>query len=143
MTPMCQDSLSHALRGFTALPGPKARFDWLRRAAIETGGDVHLPEDSNWDTQVLSVKAHGIFAEGNGVEDLVHAWHKNAMRQVGRLGELAAARHLICHGHGPIADRQMREACEVILTDSLEPSLRLAAREILRVLDAADRKTAA
>ncbi len=136
---MCiHDDLTRALQVFETLDHA-GQVEFMAMAAMETNGFYKHPRAaSNWDSGTVEIKAYGIYAEGRDDADAIRNWTRAATRQANRLKNLHLAENLLRAPDNLCgADTgKLREACEIILTDSRDAGVRVAAARILSDLDA-------
>jgi len=117
-----------------------ARLDFLVNAAIETSGEFHLPDPgNNWDSQQITLKAHGIFVTGIGRTEVVCNWMLAAQRQVTLRDELRAAEALMRWPGQAASPIALRNACQIIRENSIDATMRAAARDLLTGMTLTDR----
>ncbi|MFT4962514.1 MAG: hypothetical protein ACI92Z_003613 [Paracoccaceae bacterium] len=134
---MCiHDDLARALDTLEMLGAP-GQHDFLVMAALETNGFFKLPERANnWDTQMVEIKAHGIFADGCDASEAIRNWRLAAGWQVNIQRQIQRAEYVLRQPKGHNVDDVIRKACKTILTDGRVESIRVAARITLADLDA-------
>lgn len=128
--------LARALETMELL-GPSGQFDFLMNAALETHGYFKTPRKSdNWDTQMVEIKAHNIFADGADLSEAIRNWRLVARRQVSVQQQVESAEYVLRQPPGHNGDDVIRKACQTILTDGRVREIRRAARTTLADLDA-------
>lgn len=134
---MCaHDDLARALDTLEVLGAP-GQHDFLVMASLETNGYFKPPERANnWDTQMVEIKAHGIFADGSDASEAIRNWRLAAGRQVSIQRQVQRAEYVLRQPQGHNGDDVVRKACKTILTDGRVEAIRVAARITLSDLDA-------
>lgn len=134
---MCvHDDLSRALETLELL-GPAGQHDFLMNAALATHGYLKTPRSSdNWDTQMVEIKAHNIFADGADLSEAIRNWRLVAGRQISVQQQVEKAEYVLRQPPGHIGIDVIRKACTTILTDGRVEAIRRAARATLADLDA-------
>jgi hypothetical protein len=135
---MClHNDLTRALETLE-LRAASGQHDFLVMAALKTGGYFHDPDRANnWDSQMVEIKAHGIFASGADRNEAIRNWMLVAARQSRVLQQVALAEHLLCQPDCDVAPDQLRRACKTIIAEGRVQALRAAARETLANMQAA------
>ena len=134
---MCvHDHLARALETLELL-GPAGQHDFLMNAALETHGYLKTPRPTdNWDTQMVEIKAHNIYADGADLSEAIRNWRLVAGRQVCVQQQVEKAEYVLRQPPGHIGSDVIRKACTTILTDGSVEAIRRAARTTLADLDA-------
>ncbi len=134
---MCvYDDLARTLETLELL-GPSGQHDFLKNAALETHGYLKTPRRfDNWDTQMVEIKAHNIFADGADLSEAIRNWRLVAARQVSALQKVESAEYVLRQPPGHNGNDVVRKACQTILTEGRVEAIRKAARVTLADLDA-------
>jgi hypothetical protein len=134
---MCiHNALAHALETLELL-GPSGQHDFLMNAALETHGYFKTPRRTdNWDTQMVEIKAHNIFADGADLSEAIRNWRLASGRQAKVQRQVENAEYVLRQPPGHNGNDVIRKACQTILTDGRVAAIRKAARTTLADLDA-------
>ena len=134
---MCiHNDLARALETLELLC-PSGQHDFLVAASLETHGYFKTPRrNDTWDTQMVEIKAHNIFADGADQSEAIRNWRLVAARQVKVQKQVQSAEYVLRQPPGHNGDDVIRKACETILIDGRVEAIRKAARTTLADLDA-------
>jgi len=132
---MCiHNDLTRALETLETLD-PAGQQEFLEMAAFETGGYFKLPAPpearNTWDSQMVEIKAHGIFVEGWGIGEAMRTWRQCAARQARIIDDLMRAEHILRLPPASTDPARITAACRTIIAESQVASLRALARMTL------------
>jgi hypothetical protein len=113
------------------------QIEVMCNAALErNGGFAALHPENSWGNQMAEVRAYGIYGQGMTAMAAIQSWRRCAARRITTLQALECAEQLI-RQNASTTSTELRQACDLILSERGKAGSRIIAREILKALDAA------